>query len=286
MMGGTFENREAEILPPKKTIVSEIDVAENFIIADLNLRLTLSHTNVSSLDGYLTGPDGMRIELFTAVGGRDDHFEKTIFDDQASVPIVKARPPFEGSFQPEGLVKRQPGLGAFNGKSIEGAWQLTIRCSRSDRFGLLHSWALMARPDEESLLNRPDLEASIASELATEGSTSASTDPSQISSQPRQDTPGDLGSTDDSRQQSSEAGIRTNSAASFWTAERKAEYADKFRKPSSAEWEKMSDEQKRQRMADRSKAIEEYKRALADRRDESAMDRGGKIKMKDFKVKQ
>ena len=46
MMGGTFENLEAEMLPPRKTIVSEIDVAENFLIADLNLRLTVTHTNI------------------------------------------------------------------------------------------------------------------------------------------------------------------------------------------------------------------------------------------------
>ncbi|MEM6471227.1 MAG: proprotein convertase P-domain-containing protein [Planctomycetota bacterium] len=152
MMGGVFENRSAEILPPEKTIVSEIEVDEDFLIADLNVQLTITHTNVSSLDGYLTSPDGTRIELFTAVGGRDDHFEETVFDDQADVPVTKARPPFNGRFQPEGLVKRQPGLGAFNGKPIAGVWQLTIRGSRSDRFGMLHEWSIKATPDEENLI--------------------------------------------------------------------------------------------------------------------------------------
>lgn len=154
MMGGSFQNEIAEILPPEKTIVSEIEISDDdFIISDLNVRLTITHTNVSSLDGYLTGPDGTRIELFTAVGGRDDHFEDTRFDDQAETPITKARPPFDGRFQPEGLVKRQPGLAAFNGKSVKGVWQLTIRGSRSDRFGMLHRWSMQATPDEEQLLN-------------------------------------------------------------------------------------------------------------------------------------
>ena len=56
MTGGTFENNEAEVLPPRKTIVSEINVGETFLIADLNVRINITHTHVSQLDGYLTGP--------------------------------------------------------------------------------------------------------------------------------------------------------------------------------------------------------------------------------------
>ena len=255
MMGGTFENRDAEMLPPRKTIVSEIDIAENFVVADLNLRLTLTHTNVSSLDAYLTGPDGTRIELFTAVGGRDDHFERTVFDDQASTPIVKARPPFKGSFQPEGLVKRQPGLGAFNGKSIEGVWQLTIRCSRSDRFGMLHSWSLMARPDEESLLDRPELAASMASPLAGEAASSESTSP-QPSSSSRDYGRVEYRRPETARIESTSRTEYSRAASTFRTPERKAAYAQKFRKPSSEEWKNMSDAEKREKLA-------EFKRALS-----------------------
>ncbi|MEL6110702.1 MAG: proprotein convertase P-domain-containing protein [Planctomycetota bacterium] len=46
----------------------------------MNVRLNITHTHVSQLDGYLTGPDGQRIELFTGVGGHDDHFNGTVFD--------------------------------------------------------------------------------------------------------------------------------------------------------------------------------------------------------------
>ncbi len=152
MTGGTFESREAELLPPKKAIVAKIDVPDSFVISDLNLQLNITHTNLSSLDGFLTGPDGTRIELFTAVGGRDDHFNKTRFDDQASTSIVKARAPFEGSFQPEGLAKKQPGLAAFNGKDIKGTWQLSISCTRSSRFGMLNGWSITARPEIEGPL--------------------------------------------------------------------------------------------------------------------------------------
>ncbi|EMI57725.1 proprotein convertase P-domain-containing protein [Rhodopirellula sallentina] len=148
-IGGSFRNDEALPLPPGQTVISEIEVEEDFLIADLNLQLSITHSYTGYLDAYLTGPDGDRIELFTEVGGTDDNFDETIFDDQASEPIVKGRPPFEGSYIPEGVLKRQPGLSVYNGKSIQGVWQLVIRGTRSDRFGMLHGWSLQARPVED-----------------------------------------------------------------------------------------------------------------------------------------
>ncbi len=155
MVGGTYSNTDAEVLAPRKTIISEIDVPDDFLIGDLNVQLSITHTHTSHLDAFLTGPDGQRIELFTEVGAHDDHFEDTIFDDQSRYPIVKARPPFKGTFMPEGLVKRQPGLGHFNGKSIKGVWQLVIRGTRSDRFGMLHRWSLMVTPQGDLLDGKP-----------------------------------------------------------------------------------------------------------------------------------
>lgn len=148
MMGGTYTNDVAEILPPRKTIISEIEVPEDLTIGDLNVQISVTHTHTDALDGYLTGPDGQRIELFTGIGGSGDHFQDTTFDDQARQPITKARSPFEGSFQPEGLVKRGPGLNHFNGQNAKGVWQLVIRATRSDRFGMLHQWKLMFRNNE------------------------------------------------------------------------------------------------------------------------------------------
>ena len=148
IVGGRFENATAEVLPPFKTVISEIEIAEDLTIGDLNLQLSLTHTNVGSLDGFLTGPDGQRIELFSDVGGSGDHFSKTLFDDQADTPIVKARPPFEGHFQPEGLSQGQSGLGYFTDKNARGIWQLVIRGTRSERFGMLHSWTLLITPQE------------------------------------------------------------------------------------------------------------------------------------------
>lgn len=147
--GGNYVNEVAEVLPPKRSIISEIEVEDDYPIKDLNVELSITHTNVGFLDGFLTGPNGERVELFTEVGGSGDHFSKTVFDDQASMQIIKGRPPYEGSFRPEAIDKRQPALGTFNGKSVKGVWQLVIRGTRSERFGMLHSWSLKVVPEDD-----------------------------------------------------------------------------------------------------------------------------------------
>jgi len=155
LVGGSYRNSEAEVLAPRKTVISEIEVTDDYVIGDLNLQLHITHTYDSHLDAYLTGPDGQRIELFTAVGSNDDHFDNTTFDDQSGYPIVKARPPFKGTFQPEAMVKKQPSLSSFNGKNVKGIWQLVIRGSRSDRFGMLHSWGLIVTPQTDLVGGAP-----------------------------------------------------------------------------------------------------------------------------------
>ena len=40
---------------------------------------------------------------------------------------------------------------SISGKSVKGVWQLVVRATRSDRFGMLHSWALLVKPQEAVL---------------------------------------------------------------------------------------------------------------------------------------
>lgn len=151
VVGGSYRNENAEVLPPRKTIISEIEVSEDYLIGDLNVQLSITHSHVGYLDAYLTGPDGQRVELFTEVGSSGDNFDQSIFDDQSSYPITKARPPYRGAFMPEALVKKQPSLSQFNDKSIKGTWQLVVRGSRNDRFGMLHGWSLIVMPRDDMM---------------------------------------------------------------------------------------------------------------------------------------
>lgn len=149
MTGGSFANLDGMMIPPQKTVISEITVTEDFLIRDLDIELSLTHSYVSHLDIFLIGPDGREIELCTAVGGSDDNFNRTIFDDQGRTPINRAKAPFEGSHIPEALLKRKPSLGSYTGKSVEGVWQLSIRGTRNERFGMLHHWSLHVKPLED-----------------------------------------------------------------------------------------------------------------------------------------
>ncbi|MHC4879779.1 MAG: proprotein convertase P-domain-containing protein [Planctomycetota bacterium] len=148
LVGGQYRSEEALVLPPGRTVISEIDVQDDFLIRDLNVHLSITHTYTGQLDAYLTGPDGQRVELFTEIGGSGDHFEDTVFDDDASYPITRAKAPYTGSFLPEGRLKKQPSLNSFTGSSVNGVWQLVIRGTRSERFGMLHSWGLSIKPQD------------------------------------------------------------------------------------------------------------------------------------------
>ncbi|MBM4090844.1 MAG: hypothetical protein FJ276_15685, partial [Planctomycetes bacterium] len=145
-LSGTFRNDSAMVIPRGGIAVSEINVDSEDVIADLDVQLSITHTSVNQLDAFLIGPDGQRIELFTQVGGTDDHFNSTILDDEADQRIVEGRPPFHGRYQPEACTKQQPSLAHFYGKPAKGVWQLMIRSTKNDRSGVLHGWALIVLP--------------------------------------------------------------------------------------------------------------------------------------------
>ncbi|MEC9092259.1 MAG: proprotein convertase P-domain-containing protein, partial [Planctomycetota bacterium] len=140
--GGQYVSTDAQIFAPNKTLISEIEIPDNAKIANLKLYLSVTHTYLSQIDGFLIGPDGQKIALFNGVGGTDDNFQNTVFDDNAPTPITKARAPYRGAFRPQALDRKQPGLAAFRGKNSKGTWQLVIGGPRNSRFGMLHQWGL------------------------------------------------------------------------------------------------------------------------------------------------
>ena len=155
------------------------------MIGDLDLQLSITHSNIGYLDATLTGPDGQRIELFSEIGGSGNNFEETRFDDQAEYPINKARPPFQGTFLPMAQIKRQPSLSHYVGKNAKGIWQLVIRGTRSDRFGMLHNWRLIIKPREDILQGpsaAPLPAASPVAETQASASSAAGNPPSSAAS--------------------------------------------------------------------------------------------------------
>jgi len=154
--GGSYSNNQLQVIPARGTIYSEIIVRDEEPVADLDVQVSITHTYAEQLDAYLLGPDGERIELFTGVGGSDDHFDNTIFDDEAYQSILRGRPPFRGRYQPEAVAKRQTSLRHYYGREISGTWRLMILAERSDRAGALNGWSLITKPVGEGPTVRDD----------------------------------------------------------------------------------------------------------------------------------
>ncbi len=107
-------------------------------ITDVNVRLNIAHTYDSDLTVTLISPDGTRVKLFQDIGGAGRNFTGTVLDDQADVTIgaLGTVAPFAGSYQP------QESLGAFLGKSANGAWTLEVTDGFTGDTGRVAGWSL------------------------------------------------------------------------------------------------------------------------------------------------
>ena len=117
------------------TVVS-INVDRDIKIADLNVKLDISHTYDADLRMYLIAPDGSWISLIRHRGGSGDHFKGTLLDDEASTPIAYGKAPFSGSYRPE------YSLSAFDGKNARGTWKLQVEDWYRKHTGKINSWSL------------------------------------------------------------------------------------------------------------------------------------------------
>ncbi|HEY4309282.1 MAG TPA: proprotein convertase P-domain-containing protein [Pirellulales bacterium] len=105
-------------------------------ITDINVSLTLHHTNDSDLNVTLISPDGTYVPLINHSGGSGANFINTTLDDQAIKAIGSGTAPFTGSFKPASV------LSALNGKNPNGTWKLLVSDTVSGNSGTLDSWSL------------------------------------------------------------------------------------------------------------------------------------------------
>lgn len=124
---------------------SSLVVPDNFELADVDVKLNITHSYVGDLTVRVVHPDGASVYLLVEVGGSGDNFTDTILDDQAAIPIgsVTANDaPFRGRYQPENP------LSYFNGKASAGTWKLEIQDSYKGDHGTLDGWSLDLTPRE------------------------------------------------------------------------------------------------------------------------------------------
>jgi subtilisin-like proprotein convertase family protein len=117
------------------TITSTIQVTDHLPIHDVDVALTITHSDVADLDVHLVGPTGVRVELFTDVNSGADLIGTTL-DDEASLPILGGAAPFAGSYRAEGA------LAAFDGDDPFGTWTLEVTDDAGNDVGSLVAWSL------------------------------------------------------------------------------------------------------------------------------------------------
>ncbi|MCY2987411.1 MAG: proprotein convertase P-domain-containing protein, partial [Planctomycetota bacterium] len=125
-----------------QTVTSQLTVADFAgTLADVDVRLDITHFRDTDLAVYLTSPAGTRICLFSWLGGNGGNFRNTRLDDEADLAADEGFSPFTGRFRPA------QALSVFDGQDPHGTWTLEIYDDSSNACtGTLEDWALILTP--------------------------------------------------------------------------------------------------------------------------------------------
>ena len=122
-----------------------IDIPDHYIICDLDVKVSITHSSVYDLQLYLVSPadnlimlNGYNVDDFF----RGADYTQTIFDDEASVPIEEGEVPFTGRFRP------REALNIFDGEDTFGLWRLRIYDQFPSNTGNLDSFELLVSVPE------------------------------------------------------------------------------------------------------------------------------------------
>ncbi len=118
-----------------------IEIDRHVTILDLDVGITLTHSNVFDLQISLQSPEGTTVllnkyDFSDFFQGAD--YTQTVFDDEAQLPIAQAQPPFTGRFRPNS----SDSLELFDGQDAYGPWHLQIYDAYHADTGTLESFEL------------------------------------------------------------------------------------------------------------------------------------------------
>ncbi|MCI0377016.1 MAG: S8 family serine peptidase [Gemmataceae bacterium] len=132
----TFTNSTPAPIRDLTNTVSFITINQDITIADVNVRINITHTWDSDLYIDLRGPDLTTALLIRYRGGSGDNFTNTVLNDEAGTFIGNGAAPFAGSYRPEVALSR------FDGKNARGQWRLRVYDAYYFDVGTLHFWSL------------------------------------------------------------------------------------------------------------------------------------------------
>jgi len=127
-----------------------IDIPDSFTVIDLDIEITLTHTNIYDLQLFLDGPDGTRLTLnyYDITDKVGENYTGTIFDDEADTPIESALAPFNGRYRPKAPAE----LSIFDRRDPQGAWTIQIYDARHANTGTLEEVKLIFEVPEPTTL--------------------------------------------------------------------------------------------------------------------------------------
>lgn len=122
-----------------------ITVPDRGPVVYLAVGVRLDHARDADLSVSLVAPDGASVPLSTRRGGTGRNFgqgsrscagQLTVFEDTAPLRLADERPPFAGSYRPDGRLAR------LYGKEARGRWRLRVSNDDAGREGTLFCWKL------------------------------------------------------------------------------------------------------------------------------------------------
>jgi len=123
-----------------------IEIIDNFTIVDLDVAVSIEHTNVFDLQLFIESPSKTRICLnmydFKRQFFKGQGYHQTIFDDEAAVGIEAGRAPFNGRFRPK-AINAENLLSVFDGENLAGVWKLQVYDSFYYDTGTLKSFKML-----------------------------------------------------------------------------------------------------------------------------------------------
>ena len=120
----------------KGITTTSINLNYNLPIQDLNIIVDIEHTYLEDLTLYIETPDGTRYILSSELGGSENDYSNTIFDQEATQSISAGSPPFTGRFRPLQNISE-----LYSG-SVFGVWKLIIQDNYIEDDGRLVDFTL------------------------------------------------------------------------------------------------------------------------------------------------
>lgn len=122
-----------------ENLYDSININTDGYLLDIDVILDILHSYDGDLKISLFGPDGNEVILSEYNGGSGNHYDNTVFNDEAQISITDGEAPFNGEYKP------QEPLSLFDQSNINGNWVLNIYDNNAQDPGNLVDWCIELR---------------------------------------------------------------------------------------------------------------------------------------------